>query len=149
MIRLATMADIPAIIEIGMRLVKRSSYAHTNISYSAMVERMIRAVQSPSEWLGVVEHDGVIVGALILVMVKYWWTANEYYVLDDGFYVERAGVGRKLVAAGLKWAASRGAKESMIALTSNIGDDRTARVLTRCGLHDRGMVLSRQFGEAA
>lgn len=142
MIRLATIADIPVITDLGIRLVSRSDFAHTTPNRCAMTDRFLHAIRSKSEWLGVAEHDGKIVGSLLLVVVKYWWTRDEHYVLDDGLYCERPGAGAALIRAGLRWASRLNVKEVLLAVNSGFDIDRTARVMNRCGLQNRGITVS-------
>ena len=97
MIRKATTGDIDAIIQLGSRLVNSGAFAHTNVSYRACVDRLVTAIRSPNQWLGVALHEGKVVGFLLLQVVSYWWSTNDRYVLDDGIYCERPLLGRALV----------------------------------------------------
>lgn len=142
MIRLATPSDIPGIYDLGTRLHRASLFSHTAMNFKALTNRMLRAIGSKDEWCAVAVYNGKIVGCMILVTVKYWWTENEHYVLDDGFFVERPGLGIKLIRAGLRWASKRDVKEVIVAVNSGIAIERTMRVLNRCGLEDRGTTVS-------
>jgi GNAT superfamily N-acetyltransferase len=144
MIRLATIDDIPDIIALGERLVRQGAYAQTQVNFLSCANRLTRALRDPDEWLGVAEHRGRVVGFLILQVVRHWWSGTDCVVLDDGIYCTRPGLGRALVRAGEQWAWSRiGVREVLIALTSNVGTARSARVLARLGYTDRGVVVSK------
>ncbi len=144
MIRLATIDDIPDIIALGEKLVQLGSFAHTSVNFRRCVDHLVRAIQSPSQWVGVAVSGRRIVGFLILQEVHYWWSSSDGYILDDGIFCTKPGFGRALVRAGERWAWSRpGVREILIAFTSNVGTDRSARVLARLGYAERGVVMSK------
>jgi hypothetical protein len=144
MIRLATIDDIPDIIALGERLVRKGAYADTQINFKACVDRLTLAIRSPDQWIGVAVHRRRIVGFLVLQVVRYWWTGAEKYVLDDGIYCEKPGHGRALIRAGEAWATSQiGVREILIAFTSSIDTFRSARTLARLGYTERGVVMSK------
>jgi hypothetical protein len=143
MIRRASIDDVDAIIQLGVALIKDGAYSHTTISYRECVNRIGKAIRSPNEWCGVAIHNDKVVGFLIMVIVPYWWSQNEFYALDDGVFCTRPGLGRKLVAAGAQWAFHRGAKEVMIALTSRVSTVSSAlALLSRSDFSERGVVIS-------
>lgn len=146
-VRPASSDDIPSIFALGKSLVNKSEFSGTSVSYLMCVNRFLRAIQSPDELLLVAEHNGAIVGFLILVMIRYWWSSDDLYVLDDGIYSERAGSGSALIRYGIAWAKQHGAREIIIALNSGIETDRSVRALNRCGLHDRGINVSIKLRE--
>jgi len=141
-VRPAKNEDVNAIVELGEQLVARSSFAGTKVSYLMCVNRLLRAIREPDELLVVAEHSGAIVGFLILVMTRYWWSRDDRYVLYDGIFAVRAGAGAAMVRYGVYWAKQHGAREVIIALNSGVETDRAARVLNRCGLRDRGINVS-------
>jgi hypothetical protein len=142
-IRRASIDDVDAIIQLGVTLIASGAYSHTAISYRDCINRLIKAIRSPNEWCGVAEHNGKIVGFLIMVLVPYWWSAREIYALDDGIFCVRPGLGRKLAAAGAQWAFYHGAKEVMISLTSSTNTARSAlALLKRSDFSERGVVIS-------
>jgi hypothetical protein len=141
-VRLAKPDDIHAVIAMGERMLLRGSFAHTKLSFRACMNRMLLAIRNQHEWLGVALVGEKIVGALLLTVVKYWWSDSERYVLDDGLYAEHPGAGAALVRAGTRWAQSIGVKEIILTLNSNIETDRSVRVLNRCGFVDRGICVS-------
>jgi hypothetical protein len=147
MIRRATFNDIDAIIALGTVLVGRSAYKHTTISYKACVDRLLRAIRSKNEWLGVAVYKGKIVGFLIIVLVPYWWSSTEKYALDDGLFCVQPGLGRKLVQAGSEWVAIHGAKEFLVSFTSRFHNARSAMALmAKSGFVERGLVISMDPG---
>jgi GNAT superfamily N-acetyltransferase len=145
-IRLATLDDIEAIVTLGARLIRSGAYSHTTISFKACVDRLTRAIRSKDEWIGVAVHDGKIVGFLIVVLAPYWWSSSGKFALDDGIYCTRPGLGRMLVQAAAEWAARRGAKEFLVAFTSRINPEHTARsamaLVARGQFKERGVVIS-------
>jgi hypothetical protein len=143
MIRRASIEDVDAIITLGVELIAKGAYSRTTISYRECVNRIAKAIRSPQEWVGVAEHNGHVVGFLIMVIVPYWWSQNEFYALDDGLYCKRPGLGRKLVAAGTEWAFRKGAQEVMISLTSRINTaDSALALMQRSYFSERGVVIS-------
>jgi hypothetical protein len=145
-IRLATLDDVDAIITLGARLIRSGAYSHTTISFKACVDRLTRAIRSKDEWIGVAEHDGKVVGFLIVVLVPYWWSGGEKYALDDGIYCTRPGLGRQLVQAAAEWVCRKGAKEFLVSFTSRINPTHTARsamaLVARGQFKERGLVIS-------
>lgn len=143
MIRVATINDIPAIIECGDRLMRAGEFHFTGINFQAAVDRLVHAIRSPVEWMGVAEHKGKIVGFLILVAQPMWWQPKLWQVVDDIIYCERPGMGRALLHAGLKWAWSvSGVAEVILSLNSGLSTDRAASALCKHGLRTRGITLS-------
>ncbi len=142
-VRKATFHDVEAIAELGKRLIASSDFAHTTPSTRAMMQRFMLAIHNVREWLGVAEHEGKIVGALLLTAQRYYWTEGEYCIMDDGIYAERAGAGAALVRSGLKWAATvPGVRDVLIAINSGMDVERTVRLLEHCGLRRRGVCVS-------
>lgn len=146
-VRAASSDDIPAVIELGVRMVKKSAFRDTTVHYGQCMNRLLRATSSRREKLFVAEHSGVIVGFLILCITMYWWSATESYALDDGIYAEHAGAGRALIRFGMAWAKINGCREVMISFNSRIDTERAVETLVKGnGFTRRGVNVSVPIG---
>lgn len=144
MIRRARHQDLPAIIDLGSALNKRGSWRYAKIEFKPAMDRLLRGLRDPHEWIGVAEHKGQIVGFLILVAQPMWWCPSMLQVLDDIIYCERPGLGRKLLKAGVEWAESLdGVAEIIISLNAGIETERSARAIEAQGFMPRGVTLSK------
>jgi hypothetical protein len=140
-IRLATQRDAMAIVELGERLRSRGLFANTGMDPLASLNHVLASIAARDRWVGVAEHRGQVVGVLMLVAQPYWWNPRARQVLDDLLCCERAGMGRALVRAGLKWALAQRDVVDVI-LSLNNGDWWKAEtVLSRIGLERRGIAL--------
>lgn len=150
MIRPATFDDTISIVRLGGMLIKSSAFKDTKISLNACINRIRQAIIDPYSWIGVAEHRGEIVGFLILQRVRYWWTRDEFYVLDDALFCERAGLGAQLVRAGVRWAfAQPNVREIILSFNSKRAIDRSIRTLARQGFREHGVNISIQFDREA
>lgn len=147
-IRRAQPLDIPQIFDIALEMQRRGAFQYTKMNFSAITNRCLDAIHNPNMWLGVAEHEGKIVGALMLIYQRYWWTKDEYFVIDDGIFSSRAGAGVWLVRAGVKWAMSKSPKEITICINSDIDLDKTVQTLDRLGLRARGINVSMRLDTA-
>jgi hypothetical protein len=142
-IRRARLGDIPAIIDVGHRLMQRGAFAYSGIDFRAAVDRLTRAVQSRTEFIAVAIHKEQVVGFLILVAQPMWWQPSKWQVVDDLIYCERPGLGRHLLKLGIAWAHTiPRVCEIIISLNSNIDTERATKALVAHGMTKRGVTLS-------
>ena len=65
-LRLATLNDVPALLELGKDLYKDSPFASMKFDFSKVKEQLEAAIMMPDQWLVLVSHDeGKPVGCLV------------------------------------------------------------------------------------
>lgn len=130
-----------AIVDLGEQLRSSGAFANTGFNRFAAVSHVMESIRDPNRWVGVAEHDGKIVGFLMLVAQPYWWNPSAWQVLDDVIYCARAGMGRALIRAGLKWAWSMPQVVDVIISLNNGNAEQFVPALRRAGLERRGIAM--------
>lgn len=106
MIRRAIHADIPSIEALLLRAKRYSEYCTVKVEFERARKVMRQCISSPQGFAAVADHDGKITGALLGVTANYWFSA-ERFASDLGFYSQRRGDGRQLLAMFKAWADSK------------------------------------------
>lgn len=140
MIRVATHADLPRILELGEALHALSSYAP--ISFDR--EKVATTMGSLIDGAGVVflaERDGIVVGGFAGAVSEFWFS-TERLAYDYSFFIElsaRNGItAMKLLTAFREWARIKGAKHLRLGITTGLHVESTARLYRAFGLVECG-----------
>lgn len=137
-IRLATHADIPALIEHFLRLKRVSPYVTTPHNLDCARATMRRCISSPSGRLALAEHRGKIVGALMGETVQFWW-GGRHYATDHAMFSTVPGVGAALIADFCQWAWSRpNVVEVLLGQSSGDEPERTRAMFEGLGFERAG-----------
>lgn len=112
MIRLATLADVPALVTMGQRFLEATDYGAHLATSPAHLEELARALLATDQAaIFVAEVGGVVVGCLALHVFPHPMsgeqTANE---LVWWVNPEARGVGLLLLRRGEQWAKAMGAQ---------------------------------------
>jgi GNAT superfamily N-acetyltransferase len=132
MIREATHADIPRLVEMGTRFIASTPYrTKLALNQATLTTAMQRLIDSPLAVLLVADVERHVVGMLAVVAAEHplsgQVTAGEVFWWVDPAY--RGRLGMRLLQVGEAWARARGAAVlQMIA-----PDDRVARLYRRRG----------------
>lgn len=110
-IRPATLADVSALVTMGVRFIRETQYAPlitvNPLALRALAVQLIESVANPSILL-VAERDGVLIGMFGLMVYPHpmSWdrTAAELMWWSDS-----PGYGMRLFRAGKRWAIDQGA----------------------------------------
>lgn len=123
MIRPATTADIPDIVEHGRRMHTDTSYAH--VTYSPARVAATCATLISNGFIIVAELDGVIVGAMLGDVCQPWYT-EDYTGIEHALYLQpehRNGLlAAKMVRSFEKWCVSMGAKQIRPGVGTGVGN---------------------------
>jgi GNAT superfamily N-acetyltransferase len=140
MIREAALADVPQIVELGVRFMRESGYAkHLSIDRHAQAKLAVRLIKAVEGLILVDDHDGELVGMLGViatfhphsgdpVMAELFW-----YVLPDA-----RGNGVRMLQEAEHWAIRHGVKKSLVVAPEGAP---VASLYTRMGYKP----LERQF----
>lgn len=145
MIRIAVIADIDRIVELGQRFRICTKYAgFIAASADAMEELAYNLITGNDSAVFLADLDGLTVGMLGLVTFKhpisgetfgselFWWVEPEY-----------RGHGIRLLYAAERWARSRGARAfQMIAPTSDV-----AAIYSRLGYTEVETLYQKRLNE--
>ena len=107
MIRKATEADIPYIIETGLRLHARSGNEDVPVHKATVFGTMRVFVLARDKMFIVSERDEIIRGFLMASCEPFWWAdpvRGRRYVTDWAFYSEHRGDGLLMLRAMQEWA---------------------------------------------
>lgn len=112
-LRLATEADIPTLVEMGVGMFSGSSFAPMTYSPEKAAQTMAHGIQTA--FLAVcVTDDGVITGAIQGDVIEPWYSTDRMGV-ELFLYVRPEHRGSRaalmLVRAWLRWCVSSGAKQ--------------------------------------
>jgi ribosomal protein S18 acetylase RimI-like enzyme len=112
MIRNATPADIPKLVEMGQRLHDESNYSH--VTYSPERVKATCLLMMNQGFLVVSEKNGVVVGVMMGDVQTAWYT-NERMGFDLTLYIEpehRSGLmAARMIRQFEQWCKAMGATQ--------------------------------------
>lgn len=108
MIRLATLADIPAIEQFMLAMKRRTELVTVKVEFERARKIMRQCVSSPQGFAAVAEHGGRITGVLLGIVDNYWFSMDRY-ASDIAFFSRRRGDGAALLARFKEWADNKSA----------------------------------------
>ena len=111
MIRLATLDDVDAVVELGLEFLASSSYARLGTGDPDAIARLLCTVLEHGAVLLAVDGDQVV-GMIALLIVPHLFS-GETYCDEVAWFVKPAARGRHgiaLIRAAEGWAMQKGAK---------------------------------------
>lgn len=143
MIRLATLQDIPRLVELGALMHAESRYARLSFSREKVAAILQAVIERGAVF--VAERDGEIIGGFAGVVEPHWFS-TDLIATDLALFVEpgkRGGfAAAHLVDAFLDWAAQRGAVMTDILINTGIRTEDTARLFDRLGGKAAGLIYT-------
>lgn len=136
MIRLGTHADIPAIIEIGQKIIDKSKTYNAIIEPKKVAYMIRRAVNDKKMEVFIAEKEGVAVGFLIAIKDEYWF-ANKSHGTDLAFCVlpEHADQGVWLLRRFIRWCKKNNIENIQLGLSTGLDPEgRTGKLYESHGL---------------
>lgn len=137
-IRLATEADVEAIVRLGKEMVAESRFARYGMNEAktrSAIETMIRNPASACILLAV-RSDGALAGMLAGYVTEFFF-GDATVAQDRWYYVHRryrgSSAGLKLLLAFRKWAENRKAHELSLNMSVAIDMQRFNRFMTHMG----------------
>lgn len=146
-IRLATLDDIPAFVEIGRRSLEFTRFRTYTYNPNRVADQLRSVIhvgqnEKGSHCLLVAEDSqGLPVGGLIGCMERHIFsdqpvaTVISYVVLPEK---RMGGAGMRLLVAFRKWAENRGAVELNAGVNSGVEVEKMGRFLQRLGVQKTG-----------
>jgi GNAT superfamily N-acetyltransferase len=143
MIRPATEADLPRLIELGEAMHAESRFRDVAFNREK-VERLLGNLMLGAGCVMVAERDGEIIGGFAGGLTAYYFS-DDLMATDLALFVSsdrRGGIAAvALVRSFIEWAHERGARE--VLLGTNFGNDSPANELyARIGLKQVGNLFS-------
>lgn len=133
MIRKATPADVPAIVEMGLEALNTSPYPNMVISRQKVEAVALECVSSAKNFSWVAEKDGVIGGALCAVTHDCMFYERQQASVVQ-WYCKIPNDGIALMREFIRWANSRPAIKMISVSLEYDADPRIGKVLKRLGL---------------
>jgi len=107
MIRDAKISDVPALVELGVKMHAKTVYGGLPIDEFECARVFRRAIGRGMSNCIVAVHDDVITGFILLEVCSYWWANADKgprFVTDLATFSIKPGDGRRLVRAAIYWA---------------------------------------------
>jgi len=132
MIRPATPADIPAIVEIAVESVSQNPIP-VRIDRKAIAETTRNAISGAAHFLWVAEKDGEVVGAVgAMSQPSFWHERQQCSVML--YYTRVPGLGARLLRELVRWVKSRPAIKVLVMELEPETDPRLIQFMNRLGL---------------
>lgn len=149
MIRPATLADIPAMVELGRSMVAESPrlnwLAYSGEKVAALIAALIEK-EDGFAWVGL--RDEHVVAALIAVIDEYW-ASDDRMAHELTLFVapEARGntVAARLVCEMIEWARESGVRRLTAGTSTGIDPELTARLYERFGFERAGIGLEFRY----
>lgn len=148
MIRVATLEDVPSLVELGKLL-------HDTSSYSALgydpekVERQVQALINGAGGVFVADRDSKVIGFIGGALTEHWFSGDKV-AFDYSFFVHphyRHGViAVRLIRAFETWAVNNGARQIRMGVTTAINIEGTSRLFKAMGFDEAGALFSKEVG---
>ena len=150
MIRAASSADVPRLLELGREMHAESRYAR-HAWDDAKVETLLHSLIAEDDGLALVaEQGGKVIGGFLGWACDHWCTGARQS-FDYALFVSAAHrgsiAGARLLLAYARWARGRGVPDDLIGLGITTGVDLAAstRLFRLCGFEHVGHLFT--FGD--
>lgn len=146
-IRQAIPEDIPAILELGRSLHAESHYR----AYPLDTHRVVTAIReilstSGRTCLFLAENAKGELAGMLSARIANLFYFDRLVAQEQMFYVHPewrgSSAATKLLMAGRRWAANRGASEFMVSVNGGIGLEAMPRLMRRLGFTHVGQTFS-------
>lgn len=147
MIRAATAADIPRIIELGITLHASTSYASQPYVHEKAAAFLLELIQGEGV-VFVAVVDGVTVGAMAGGIVDQWFN-HDLIAYDYSIFVlpsRRNGiVALRLINAFVEWARLKGAKQVQMGICTAVNVEGISRLYESAGFRLLGPLYGKEL----
>jgi GNAT superfamily N-acetyltransferase len=149
-IRVATPADAPAMIDMGRALALESpkyrDMTFDEAKLMALGERINSVLMSDLACSFVAERAGQVIGMMVVGMAERFF-GGDLYVTDLTLYVKpehRGGLAfARLVQAAEAWARERGVRDACFGVSTEVHAERTVHAYQRMGYRLTGYTLTK------
>lgn len=144
-IRVAQLADIARIMELGEEFAKSSpNFSRLRFSKEQTVLVLELMIGHTDPGVFVAYSDGVIVGGLVACIAPAWFS-TDICTTDIAFYVDKefrkSTVAARLVKQYVKWAKRQNAYIIELTVTSEMDTERVKLFFKRMGFREIGAVM--------
>lgn len=140
----ATLQDVPRLVEMGRLLHDTSSYAAIPFNEEKVAD-LLSGLISGTGAVFVTRKDGRIIGAIAGAVGAHWFS-DELHGFEFSFFIDpeaRNGfTALRLMNAFTRWCALRGAKSVRMGVTTGIHHESTAALYRLAGFKNAGVLLS-------
>ena len=145
MIRAATHADLPALLELGARM-HAESPRFSRIAFSAakLHQTLSSVLASRHGFLWVAERGGTLAGVMVACAFEHW-CSEDLMATEMALFVEQEHRGTliaaKLISQYLAWAEGLGAKIITAGVSTGVHVEKTTRLYEALGMKRFGTML--------
>lgn len=145
MIRDATLADIPQLVDLGRQMAAESP-RYSRLPYSAeKLDRLFRhLVESPNGFLMLWQDRESISGSMAGCVAEHWMS-TALIATDFGVYVNSSRRGGVAAAGMIKrfiaWASAMGAVDTTLGISTEVNVEQTACFYKALGLRQFGLLF--------
>lgn len=147
MIRVATLGDLPKLVELAQELHEESCYSSQKLDVEA-TEKKLAALINGEGVVFLEVRDGVVIGGLAGGL-SHQWFSNEKVAFDYSFFItksHRHGItALRLIRAFEYWAKGVGASRVVIGITTNIHPEATAKLYVAAGYAPSGTLFDKEL----
>jgi len=138
MIRNMTIADFPAVMQLGERLHEQSVYSDVPMDSRTIAATIGQCISSALGFAVVAVHDGKITGVMLGAAAPLWFSKSRS-ATDFVTYSEWPGDGFRMVRRFIKWAWTLpNVTEITLGQSSGIEPERAARLYSLLGMRRVG-----------
>lgn len=141
MIRLATAADIPAMLVLGEAMHAESRFRHRRWNTEKVRQLLVWLIEDADGLALVAEQGGEVVGGF-MGMVQDHWCTDSRESCDLALYVSPAHRGgmsaARLLTRYRSWARARGADSILLGITTGVDLATSTRLYERLGFQHVG-----------
>ena len=148
MIRVATEADIPRIVELGQQMHDESPF-YCDIAYdTGKVSAAMKQLINGAGVIFLYETGGEIRGGMAGYMGEFWFS-SERLASDLALFIHpdhRHGmIAVKLTLAFHAWAKQLGARRVQMGITTGVHTEDTGKLYRSLGMSDSGNLFKKDF----
>lgn len=145
MIRPATAADIPRMVELGRAMHAESPvFSRMRFDPEKLAATIAHMIDSPGGFAYVAVHGGQVVGGLVAMAAPHYFSP-DLVACDLAFFMaadHRGGLSMvRMVGEYVRWAQGMGAVLIQLGLMTGVNVGQTEALLTRLGWHRAGLVM--------
>lgn len=148
MIRVATISDMPRLLELGRAMLAESTATPFRYDMGKTADSLARIINGGGV-IFVSERDGVIVGGFAGGISEQWYSMDKV-AFDYALFIEpglRSGLTAiKLVKAFETWATEMGALEIRMGITTGVNVESTSRLYEYLGFQNIGPMFAKRVG---
>lgn len=140
-LRPATLADIPQLTKLFLRLKQGGAYAFIPHDLPTAQRAMRQCVSGPGKYFRVIEVGGLIVAALMGGTQPFWW-GKRRYASDYALFSQAPRAGERLVQDFCAWAWKQpGVVEVLMGQSSGDAIEATAALFDGLGFERAGGIF--------